>query len=75
MTLSDILQLIAGLILVGVGVVKYRRRAREDGSRGSQLGVILIFFGLIALILAFDLLEYRPSQSEIEAGLVPRPTR
>ena len=75
MTLSDILQLIAGLILVGVGVVKYRRRAREDGSRGSQLGVILIFFGLIALILAFDLLEYRPSQAEIEAGLVPSPSR
>ena len=75
MSLSDILQLLAGLILVGVGVVKYRRRAREDGSRGSQLGVILIFFGLIALVLGFDLLEYRPSQSEIDAGLVARPSR
>ena len=72
MSLSDVLQLVAGLILVGVGVVKYRRRAREDGSRGSQLAVILIFFGLLALILAFDLLEYRPSQSEIDAQAVPR---
>jgi hypothetical protein len=71
-SLSDILELIAGLILVGVGVVKYRRRAREDGSRGSQLGVILILFGLLALILAFDLLEYRPSQSEIDSQAVPR---
>ena len=72
LSVSDILQLLAGLILVGVGVVKYRRRARDDGSRGSQIGVILIFFGLIALILAFDLLEYRPSQSEIDAQAVPR---
>jgi uncharacterized membrane protein len=72
LSVSDILQLLAGLILVGVGVVKYRRRAREDGSRGSQIGVILIVFGLIALILAFDLLEYRPSQSEIDAQSVPR---
>ena len=75
MSLSDILQLLAGLVLVGAGAVKYRRRAREDGSLGSQLGVILIFFGLIALILAFDLLEYRPSQAEIDAGLAPRPAR
>ena len=75
MSLSDILQLLAGLILIGAGVIKYRRRAREDGSRGSQLGVILIFFGLIALILAFDLLEYRPSQSEIEMQAAPRQTR
>ena len=75
MSVSDILQLLAGLLLVGVGVVKYRRRAREDGSRGSQLGVILIFFGLIALILAFDLLEYRPSQSEIEMQAVAVPSR
>ena len=75
MTLSDVLQLLAGAILIGVGVVKYRRRAREDGSRGSQLGVILIFFGLIALILAFDLLEYRPSQAEIEAQAVRRLAR
>ena len=73
MSLSDVLQLLAGLILVVAGIIKYRRRAREDGSRGSQLGVILIFFGLIALILGFDLLEYRPSQAEIDAGLVPRP--
>jgi hypothetical protein len=74
MSLSDVLQLLAGLILVVAGIIKYRRRAREDGSRGSQLGVILIFFGLIALILGFDLLEYRPSQAEIDAGLVPRPS-
>jgi hypothetical protein len=75
MTTSDILQLVAGFILIGVGAVYYRRRARQDGSRGSQLGVILIFFGLIALVLGFDLLEYRPSQAEIDAGLVPRPSR
>ena len=71
LSVSDILQLLAGFILVGVGVAKYRRRAREDGSRGSQLGVILIFFGLIALVLGFDLLEYRPSQAEINGARIP----
>ena len=75
MSLSDVLQLLAGLILIVAGIIKYRRRAREDGSRGSQLGVILIFFGLIALILGFDLLEYRPSQAEIDAQALARPPR
>ena len=67
-SVSDVLELLAGLILVGVGVVKYRRRAREDAQHGSQMGVILIAFGLIALVLGFDLLEYRPWPAELMAG-------
>jgi hypothetical protein len=32
------------------------------------MGVILIAFGLIALVLGFDLLEYRPWPAELMAG-------
>ena len=63
MSLADILELVAGLLLIVAGVVAYRRR--DDKSRGSQLGVLLIVFGLIALVLGFDLMDYRPSAAEI----------
>ena len=65
MTLSDALQLLAGLILIGVGIVYYRRRAREVTNYGSQGAVILIVFGLIAVVLGLDLLEYRPWPAEM----------
>jgi hypothetical protein len=68
MSVSDGLELLAGLLLLVAGVVKYRRRAREDAQHGSQMGVILIAFGLIALVLGFDLLEYRPWPAELMAG-------
>ena len=65
MTLSDALQLLAGLILIGVGIAYYRRRAREEANYGSQGAVILIAFGLIAVVLGLDLLEYRPWPAEM----------
>ena len=68
MTLSDALQLIAGLILVAAGIVQYRRRGREDKSHGSQSAVLLIAFGLIALVLGLDLLEFRPWSAELMAA-------
>ena len=68
MTLSDALQLIAGLVLVAAGVVQYRRRGREDRRYGSQSAVLLIAFGLIALVLGFDLLEFRPWSAELVAA-------
>ncbi len=57
---------LAAALIVG-GVLLYRRRGREDRRRGSQGAVILIFIGLILAIHGLGLLEYRPSQSEIEA--------
>ena len=65
MTLSDALQLIAGLVLVLAGAAKYRRRAREQSRYGSQAGVLLIAFGLICFVLGLDLLEYRPWPAEM----------
>ena len=64
MTLSDALQLLAGLVLVGVGIAYYRRRAREEANYGSQGAVILIVIGLIMAIHGFGMLDYRPSGAE-----------
>ena len=65
MTWTDALQLLAAFVLIAAGVVQYRRRAREDATHGSQSAVLLIAFGLICLVLGFDLLEYRPWPAEM----------
>ena len=54
----------AAALIVGGGWL-YIRRGRQDGSRGSQSAVILIFVGLILAIHGLGLMEYRPSEGEI----------
>jgi len=67
-SISDALQLAAGLILLVAGVIHYRRRAHEDRQHGSQLAVLMFAFGLIALVLGLDLLEFRPWPAELMAA-------
>ena len=74
MTALQILEVAVAAALIAGGIILYRRRGRVDGSRGSQSAVILIFIGLIMAIHGLGLLEYRPSQSEIDAQGVPRQT-
>ena len=57
---------IAAAILVAA-LWLYRRRSAEDGRYGSQGAVILLIVALIMAIHALGGLDYRPSQSEIEA--------
>jgi len=71
MTALQILEVAVAAALIAGGIVLYRRRTKEDGSRGSQSGVLLIMIGLIVTIHGLGLLEYRPSQSELE-GQAPR---
>jgi hypothetical protein len=71
MTALQVLEVAAAAALIAGGILLYRRRTKEDGSRGSQSGVLLIMIGLIVAIHGFGLLEYRPSQSELE-GQAPR---
>jgi len=67
MTISTFIEIAAGVAL-GVGAVwLYRSRAKQDGNYGSQTAVLLLIVAAILLIHAFGLMEYRPSQSEIEA--------
>ena len=65
MTTLQLLEVaLAALLIVG-GAWLYIRRGRQDGSRGSQSAVILIFVGLILAIHGLGLMEYRPSEGEI----------
>ena len=74
MTIVQVIELLVAAALIVGGALLYLRRGRVDGSRGSQSAVILIFIGLILAIHGSGLLEYRPSQSEIDAQAVPRQT-
>ncbi len=71
MTALQVLEVALAAALIAGGIVLYRRRTKEDGSRGSQSGVLLIMIGLILAIHGLGLLEYRPSQSEIDAQALP----
>jgi hypothetical protein len=67
MTVGAMAELAVAVVLVAGSVVLYRRRAPNDGSYGSQGAVVLLVIGVIMAIHALGLLEYRPSQSEIDA--------
>ena len=68
MPVTQMLEVALAAALIVGGVLLYRRRGPEGQARtGSQTAVILIFIGLILAIHGLGLLEYRPSQSEIEA--------
>jgi hypothetical protein len=75
MTALQVLEVAVAAALIAGGIVLYRRRTKEDGSRGSQGGVLLIMIGLIMAIHGLGLLEYRPSQAEIEAQALASPPR
>ena len=65
MSVVTILELVAGVLLVGFAGHLYRRRAAEGQRYGSQSAVVLLIHGA-------GLMEYRPSQAEIEAQAAPR---
>ena len=67
MTTGRTIELIAALLILGAGIWFYRRRDKSD-SYGSQGAVILFVIAVIMAIHALGLMEYRPSQSEIEAA-------
>ena len=54
------------VVLLGAGVFFYRRRDKAD-TYGSQGAVILFAIGAIMGIHALGGLDYRPSQSELDA--------
>ena len=64
MTAVQIVELVAAVALIAGGIVAYRRG-------GTQGGVLVLVIGLIVAIHGLGLLEYRPSQSEIEMQSAP----
>lgn len=65
MSTGRMIELVVAVAFLVAGVWLYRRRDKSD-SYGSQGGVLLLVVGVIAAIHALGLLEYRPSQSELE---------
>lgn len=66
MTTGEILELLAALALIALGIWQYRRRSAENARRGSQSGVFLLLIGALVAMHALGLFQYRPSQSEID---------
>jgi hypothetical protein len=67
MTTPRMIELVAALALIGAGVWLYRRNKATDASYGSQGAVLLFVIAAIMGIHALGGLDYRPSQSELEA--------
>ena len=67
-TSLQILELVAAVVILGLGIWLYRKNAREDGQYGSQGAVILAVIAAILLIHGFGGLDYRPSATELEAA-------
>ena len=65
MTTGRILELVAAMLVLGAGVVLYRRRDKSD-SYGSQGAVILIVVAVIIAIHALSLMEYHPTAAEAD---------
>ena len=69
MTTGRMIELVAAMLILGAGIWLYRR-PKGDGDKsdgyGSQGAVILFVIAVIMAIHALGLMEYRPSQSELE---------
>ena len=71
MTTGRTIELIAAVLILGAGIWLYRRprgNADKADGYGSQGAVILLVIAVIMAIHALGLMEYRPSQSELEAA-------
>ena len=71
MTIPSMIELAVAVLFLVAGVWLYRRKpagagADGGGGYGNQGAVILLVVGTIAAIHALGLLEYHPSQSELE---------
>jgi glycerol-3-phosphate dehydrogenase len=67
MTTGRIVELVAALVILAAGIWLYRARRTADRSYGSQGAVLLFAIAAILAIHALGGLEYRPSESELEA--------
>ncbi|HEU4695658.1 MAG TPA: hypothetical protein VFR92_01695 [Sphingomicrobium sp.] len=67
MTTARMIELAAAVAIVAAGVWLYRRNKPVDDGYGSQGAVILFAIGAIMGIHALGGLDYRPSQSELDA--------
>ena len=71
MTTGSMIELVAAVLILAAGVWLYRRKPApqegDGGGYGSQGAVLLFVIGVIMAVHALGFMEYRPSQSELEA--------
>ncbi|HEU0310661.1 MAG TPA: hypothetical protein VFR36_05535 [Sphingomicrobium sp.] len=73
LTTLQTLEVAAAAALIVGAVILYRRRGPEGAARtGSQTAVLMLIVGLIMAIHGLGLLEYRPSQAEIDRAAARR---
>ncbi len=67
MTNARIAELVAALVILGAGVVFYRRKPEDGSSYGNQGAVILLVISIIMGIHAVGGLDYHPTKAEADA--------
>ena len=66
MSTGRIIELVAAVLIFGLGVWLYRARKAADQGYGSQGAVILFVIAAIMLIHALGGLDYHPTKAEAE---------
>ena len=60
-------ELVLAVLLLAASIYFYRRKPADGNSYGNQGAVIMLVVAVIMGMHALGLLDYRPSQSELEA--------
>ncbi len=66
MTAIQLLEVAVAALLIGAGIWRQVRTRRTSPNRGSQTAVILIAIGALVAIHGLGLMEYRPSEGELQ---------
>ena len=66
MTPIQLIEVAVAALLIGAGIWRQVKTRRTSPNRGSQTAVILIVIGAIIAIHGLGLMEYRPSQGELD---------
>lgn len=66
MTAIQLLEVAVAALLIGAGIWRQVRTRRTSPNRGSQTAVILIAIGALIAIHGLGLMEYRPSEGELQ---------
>lgn len=67
MTNSRMIELVAAVLILGVGLVFYGRKPADGNGYGNQGAVILLVISVIIGIHALGGLDYHPTKAEADA--------
>jgi hypothetical protein len=64
-TVQQVIELVAAVALIVLGVLQYRKRSADGAQYGSQSAVLLFLVAVLLAIHGLGLMEYRPSAAEL----------